>query len=279
MFLSTITERQLSPQLTCLDIENAHATVTLSLLGAQVLSFKPKHDPRERLFISDKARMDGSKPVRGGIPVCWPWFGAHPGGSSHPAHGFVRTRVWRLTSNEDFDTHTRLVLEASDTTHAGFSGTAAVTLEVLVGRELTLKLHSRNTGSAPCGLTMALHTYFNVTDVHDCTLEGLRGTYSDKTRNWAMLETPTPYRFTEETDRVHLHAAPELRIVEANCSTTIRSQGHDSIVVWNPWSTGVGAFADMGSEGWKRMLCVETAITQGLVLQPGQTHLLVQTLS
>jgi glucose-6-phosphate 1-epimerase len=278
MFLSTITERQLSPQLTCLDIENAHATVTLSLLGAQVLSFKPKHDPRERLFISAAARMDGSKPVRGGIPVCWPWFGAHPATRTHPAHGFVRTRVWRLVSNEDLDTHTRLVLEAPDTTHPGFAGSAALTLEVLVGRELTLKLHSCNTGSAPCGLAMALHSYFSVDDVRNCTLEGLRGTYSDKTRNWAMLETPAPYCFTEETDRVHLHAAPELRIVEPQCTTTLCSEGHDSIVVWNPWSNGVGAFVDMSSDSWTRMLCVETAVTQGLTLEPEKRHTLTQTI-
>jgi glucose-6-phosphate 1-epimerase len=276
MFLSTITERQLSPEVSCLDIENGHATATLSLLGGQLLSFKPKHDSRERLFISDKARMDGSKPVRGGIPVCWPWFGAHCDNAAYPAHGFVRNRIWRLVSNEDFDTHTRLVLEAPDTTHPGFDGTASLMLEVLLGRTITLNLHTRNTGNVPCKLTMALHTYFSVEDVHDCVLEGLRGPYLDKKRNWAKLETPSPYRFAEETDRIHLHAAPQLRIVEAQRSTTIHSEGHDSIVVWNPWSTGVGAFADMSSDGWTRMLCVETAVTQGLLLDAHEAHTLTQ---
>jgi glucose-6-phosphate 1-epimerase len=278
MFLSTITERQISPTLTVLDIENAHATATISLLGAQVLSFKPKHDGRERLFVSDKAVMDGSKPVRGGIPVCWPWFGAHKANPDFPAHGFVRSRVWNFVSHEDDDTCTRVILEAADTTHPGFEGTASLRLEVLLCKELTLKLHTRNTGSAPCKLTMALHTYFSVDDVRASQLEGLRGTYSDKTRDWAMLETPAPYTFTEETDRVHLHAAPELRIVTPHATTTIRSAGHDSIVVWNPWTTGVGKFADMSSEGWQRMLCVETAVTQGLQLAPNEAHVLQQTI-
>jgi glucose-6-phosphate 1-epimerase len=279
MFLSTITERRLSPQLTCLEIENAHATASISLLGAQVLSFKPKHDGRERLFVSDKALMDGSKPVRGGIPVCWPWFGAHKTNSAYPAHGFVRTRQWRLLHNEDRDEHTRIVLEAPDTTHPGFEGSATVAVEVLVGRELAVTIHSRNAGNAPCKLTMALHTYFSVSDVRACELQGLSGTYSDKTQDWAMLQTPAPYRFSAETDRIHLHAAPELRIVDAQGTTIIRSAGHDSIVVWNPWSTGVGAFADMSSEGWQRMLCVETASTQGLELAPGAEHALTQTVS
>lgn len=279
MFLSTITERLLSPQLTCLDVENAHATARISLLGGQVLSFKPRHDQRERLFVSDKAHWDGSKPVRGGIPVCWPWFGAHGGNASHPAHGFVRTRTWKFVSNEDHDDHVRIVLEAPDTVHPGFAGVAGLTLEVLVGRELTLKLHSSNRGTAPCKLTMALHTYFKITDVRNCELQGLRGSYSDKTLNWAMGDTPQPYRFVAETDRIHLHAAPELRIVEAACATTIRSAGHDSVVVWNPWSTGVGNFADMSSAGWMEMLCVETAVTQGLELAPGQTHTLAQTIA
>jgi glucose-6-phosphate 1-epimerase len=278
MFLSTITERRLSPQLTCLEIENAHATATISLLGAQVLSFKPKHDGRERLFVSDRAIMDGSKPVRGGIPVCWPWFGAHKGNATFPAHGFVRTRHWNLIGNEDYDEYTRIILEAPDTRHPGFEGTVAVTVEVLVGRELTVKIHSRNAGNAPCKLTMALHTYFSINDVRDCELEGLSGTYSDKTQNWALLPTPVPYRFSAETDRIHLQAAPELRIVEPRHVTKIRSSGHDSIVVWNPWSTGVGAFADMSSEGWTKMLCVETASTQGLELTPGAMHTLAQSI-
>lgn len=279
MFLSTITERRLSPQLTCLEIENAHATATLSLLGAQVLSFKPRHDGRERLFISDKAVMDGSKPVRGGIPVCWPWFGAHKGNTAYPAHGFVRTRQWRLIANEDCDDYTRLLLEASDTTHPGFDGSATVTVEVLVGRELTVSIHTRNTGQSACRVTLALHTYFSVADVRTCQLEGLEGSYSDKTQHWALLPTPSPYRFMAETDRIHLHAAPILRIVEPSRVTHIRSGGHDSIVVWNPWSTGVNAFADMSKDGWTRMLCVETASTQGLDLAPGGMHTLTQTIA
>ncbi len=279
MFISTLTERQLSPQLTCLDIENANATASISLLGGQVLSFKPKHDPRERLFISDAAKWDGSKPIRGGIPVCWPWCGAHKENTAHPAHGFVRTRPWKLVTLEDLDDATRLVLEAPDTAHPGFIGTAALTLEVVIGRELSLNLHTRNTGNAPCRLTMALHTYFSVNDVRDCTLNGLKGTYSDKNQDWALLETPATYRFTEATDRIHLHAAPTLDIVEPHCATRIDSAGHDSIVVWNPWATGVGAFADMNSEGWTRMLCVETASTQGLQLAPGATHTLTQGVS
>lgn len=278
MLISAITERRLSPQLTCLDIENAHAAASISLLGGQVLSFKPKHDARERLFVSEKTVWDGSKPVRGGIPVCWPWFGAHTQSAAHPAHGFVRTRTWTLVSCEDGEGHTRLVLEASDTTHPGFAGTATLTLEILVGHELTVRLHTRNTGSTTSRLTMALHTYFSVVDVRTCTLQGLQGTYSDKIRNWAMLETPVPYRFNEETDRIHLHAAPELGIVESHGTTKIRSAGHDSIVVWNPWTTGVGNFADMSAEAWTKMLCVETAVTQGLELVPGTTHTLTLTI-
>src|SRR5690606_30783797 len=198
-------ERQLAPRLTCLDIENAYASARISLLGGQVLSFIPKQDGRERLFVSDRAVMDGSKPVRGGIPVCWPWFGAHREHSDlYPAHGFVRNRVWKLVSSEDHDTHTRIVLEAPDTNHPGFTGSAALRLEILLGHRLTLNLHTYNTGALPCLLSMALHSYFRVENVRNCRLEGLHGTYSDKTRNWALLETGNPYHFSEETDRIHL---------------------------------------------------------------------------
>jgi glucose-6-phosphate 1-epimerase len=276
MFISVIKERKVSEQITVLDIENAHATASISLFGAQVLSFKPKHDNRERLFLSAKARWDGSKSLRGGVPVCWPWFGAHAEAGKYPAHGYVRTRQWQLLATEDIASATLLRFGLDDTGGPGFSGTAALTLEVLVGRELALTLTTTNKGSVGFSLGGALHSYFAVSEISRTRLEGLQGTYSDKTRNWAMLPTPDPYLFSEETDRIHLYAAPTVNIVDAATTTRVHSKGHDSIVVWNPWEENARQLPDMAEEDFKHMLCVETALTQGLMLGPKQVHVLSQ---
>lgn len=275
-----IQTRQLNPQVTLLDIRNAQGSATLSLFGGQVLSFIPAHDRRERLFLSPTARLDGSKSIRGGIPLCWPWFGAHQQDAGLPAHGYIRTRQWQVVDSVERDAESTLLLQALDCSGPGFAGSAQLQLRLTVGASLQVELLTTNTGARPFPLSAALHTYFAADDIHGTELRGLRGRYSDKTRDWAHFDTPVPYRFTEETDRIHLEAAGELQIVQAGGAVThIASAGHDSIVVWNPWTACADNFPDLEPEGYARMLCVETALTQGFALAPGETHALVQTIS
>src|SRR5690606_31387171 len=117
-----------------------------------------------------------------------------------------------------------------------------------------------------------------VRDIAGVELLGLRGEYSDKALNWARGETPVPYRFGAETDRIHLVPVPEAVIADGEARTAVRSRGHDSLVVWNPWEARAAALRDMEPDGWRRMLCVETALTQGLVLAPGEAHVLEQVI-
>ncbi len=163
-----------------------------------------------------------------------------------------------------------------DPSGPGFNGIAEVVLEVLVGKQLSMALTTTNKGSTPFTLGCALHSYFAVSDIGDISLEGLSGTYTDKTRNWAMLPTPAPYVFTSETDRIHLIPAALVSIVDKGHETHIRSDGHDSVVVWNPWEEGARQLPDLATDEFKRMLCVETALTQGFELKPGESHTLVQ---
>ncbi|HTQ99170.1 MAG TPA: D-hexose-6-phosphate mutarotase [Candidatus Acidoferrum sp.] len=269
-------------QVTLLTIDNAHARATISLYGGQVLSFVPKHDGRERLFVSNKALLDGSKSIRGGIPVCWPWFGAWKGvaqSTPMPAHGYARNRRWQVVTLEEGPDHTTLRLTLPDCHGPGFTHAAKLELLLVIGATLTVELTTANMGHEPFPLSMALHTYFAVDDTRQVQLQGLQGTYSDKTRNWAMLPTPASYRFTEETDRIHLHATPQVDIVDGKHMTRVQSQGHDSVVVWNPWSDGSKAFADLAADEYLRFVCVETALTQGFTLEPGHNHTLHQTIA
>lgn len=269
-------------QVTLFTIDNAHATATISLYGAQVLSFIPKHDRRERLFLSKKALLDGSKSIRGGIPVCWPWFGAWKGashGTAMPAHGYARNRPWRLVSMIEAAAATVVTLKLDDCTGPGFPHPAGVEVVIAIGRKLSVALTTTNSGSTAFPLSAALHSYFAVSNIEILSLSGLKGIYSDKTRDWAMLDTPSIYRFTEETDRIHLHAAAQVDIHDTDCTVAVQSLGHDSIVVWNPWADGSKAFADLDAADYRRFVCVETALTQGFMLAPGTTHSLQQTIS
>jgi len=220
----------------------------------------PKHDGQERLFKSKKIVLDGSKSLRAGIPVCWPWFAGQNEGFQK--HGYVRTRPWQVLSASDQAEYTEIVLAPFDMTGEGFDGTAEIGLTLCIGRELSVTLNTINLGTEAFEFNAALHTYFSVEDINQVELKGLSGTYSDKTRDWAMLETPEPYRFTEETDRIHLNPVKNVRIVQPGSEIGVVSAGHDSVVVWNPWAENSGNMRDMGSEAYLNMVCVETAVTR-----------------
>lgn len=257
-------------QLPIIHIENTHASAKLSLFGAQVLSFNPKHDGRERIWLSENAVFDGSKAIRGGIPICWPWFGD----SKQPAHGFARTTIWDLISQVDTAAGTVLVLQLPPQINTQID----LRLTVHIGETLSLRLDTINLGQNDFEFTCALHSYFNVPNITTVSLEGLHGTYQDKTRDGLIFQTTSPYRFSEETDRIHHCAAECVQIIDNSLRTTIESTGHDSIVVWNPGLQKCLQMSDMTATGFEQMLCVETAITTPTTIEPGNTHSLTQTI-
>lgn len=281
MILPASTSMIRKQNLDVLVIDNAKAQTQISLMGAHVLSYKPKADNQERLWLSSNAKFDGKHAIRGGIPVCWPWFGDSHGQNDKtlPAHGYVRKQIWRLVSCTDTEQGTELLLEPTTNQGAGFSGEAKLSLKILVAERLTLQLITENVGSKPFNYTAALHSYFAIGDISQTELSGLSGHYQDKTRDFRSFETPTPYQFFEETDRVHLCTQEAVLLKHSAGETAITSKGHDSWVVWNPWQENAITMADMSDDGYQQMLCVETAITQGLTVAPGEKSTLVQTIS
>lgn len=273
----SVTLSQRSDVIEVLEIDNEFATASISLWGAHMLSFEPKHDSRERLWVSETARFDGSKSIRGGIPVCWPWFGSRD--DDLQAHGYARKRYWRVINASDEPLFTEITLELTDTAGKGFEGAASLLLTIRVGDSLSVSLSTENTGDTAFTYNGALHTYFDVLDINHTELQGLSGDYSDKTQNWAILPTPEPYRFSEETDRIHLNPVGRVSIAQGDGKTTVDSVGHDSLVVWNPWTKRSADLVDMADDGYLGMLCVETAVTQGKTLEPGEVHVLEQTIS
>jgi glucose-6-phosphate 1-epimerase len=276
MLLTDTTTIMTRDNIQILYINNAFASAEISLFGGHILSFKPKYDHRERLWVSQNALFDGKKAIRGGIPICWPWFGEHKSITNLAAHGYVRTQTWQVLSCEETDTATTVTLKPQTSADDGFEGDAQLTLVLHFGQQLTIQLLTTNLGNTPITYNCALHSYFAISDIKQCELLGLSEQYSDKTRGYQIFNTPQPYRFNEETDRVHQEQPKTLTITDGENKTDVLSSGHDSLVVWNPWQAKSISMADMADDGYLTMLCVETAVTQGQEVAPKATHILEQ---
>ncbi|MDP2219116.1 MAG: D-hexose-6-phosphate mutarotase [Hydrogenophaga sp.] len=265
-------------------IRNGHATATVSLFGAQLLSFVPAALGADLLFVSEGAVYEPGKAIRGGVPVCWPWFGPDPQGLGRPAHGLARTRPWAVHGASALpDGATQLVLGLSDTaeTQALWPHAFNLRLTITVGRTLRLALRTRNTGPSAFELTQALHSYFAVSDIAHASVNGLEGCrYIDKATgaNGANLQQSGPVHFSGEVDRVYNGAPAELQLLdgERHGRTRIRSTGSRTAVVWNPGATVAARMADLPGDAWRRFVCVETANAgdERISVPPGGQHTL-----
>jgi len=263
------------------DIDNPAGTASICLQGAHLLTFRPKSQPEPVVWVSDAARLLPGKSIRGGVPVCWPWFGAHPSESRFPAHGFARTVPWDVIDSGATAgaTHITLQLRVSQATRAQWPHDTPLTLRISVGDTLDMALTTRNASAEALPLSEALHTYFQVADVAQVELLGLDGcTYLDKTEAFARKQQHGAVRFSGETDRIYLGTQSECVIHDPALQRRIRiaKQGSASTVVWTPWEKKAAAMGDFSATGWRQMLCVESAnaADDSLVLQPGQAHTL-----
>jgi len=242
-------------------IANAGGTAEIALQGAQVLTWAPAGQPAV-VWLSPEARFAAGKSLRGGAPVCWPWFGPHPEDPAKPGHGFARNLDWQVLGAQRVAEGTRLVLGfvPGAAQQALWPYEAALELAVTVGERLSLALTTRNTGTVPLTITQALHTYFHVGDIAAARVEGLDGCeYIDKVDGGARRRQSGPVTIGGEVDRVYLGCPGEAVIVDEALQRRIRigKSGSQSCVVWNPWAEKGAKFGDMGDDGYRRMLCVE----------------------
>lgn len=256
--------------------------------GAQVFAWRPAGG-QPVIWMSERARFAPGQAIRGGVPVCFPWFGAGPSGALKPAHGFARLLPWRRMRVEAADA--RLVVDyALDDAMAGdqpdFPHRFLATLRAEFARDYAqIDLVVKNTGGAPFACEAALHSYLAVGDVRRVRVEGLEGaSYLDKAAgaaNGAQTQTGA-IRVDGEVDRIY-RAFGETRVVDPEWSRTIRvaKGGSAQTVVWNPWIDKARAMADFGDDEWTGMICVEAAALgeDAIRLSPGGEHRLWQRVS
>lgn len=269
-----------------IEIANEKARALISAYSGQVLSFHPRSEPEDLLFLSDKAFFQTGKAIKGGIPICWPWFGPDPEGLSRPAHGFVRNRMWEISRSLTTDSgDTQVMLSLSDTpeTQSIWPHAFSLNLVVTVGDRLTVELLTHNTGDAPFQITQALHTYFKIGDIHQVQVLGLDGVeFLDKTQGGTQKTQAGAVQISEEVDRVYTNlSTPELVITDAslNRRILITAQGSKTAIVWNPWAEISAAMADLDDADYQHFLCVETANAADdvVAIAPGAVSSLVAT--
>lgn len=263
------------------EIDHPEGSATVCLQGAHVTTFRPKTQPEPVVWVSEAARYAPGKSIRGGVPVCWPWFGAHPTRADWPAHGFARTAPWSVVdSRADADaTMLTLQLTASDATRALWPHDTPVTLRISVSEVLDIELTTHNASAQALPLGEALHTYFQIGDIAEVELTGLDGcSYLDKTEGFARKRQHGALRFAGETDRIYVGTRSACVIHDPRLLRRIRidKQGSASTVVWTPWAEKAAAMGDFTAQGWRNMLCVESAnaADDTLTLHPGETHTL-----
>ncbi|MBU0913890.1 MAG: D-hexose-6-phosphate mutarotase [Gammaproteobacteria bacterium] len=246
--------------LPCYVLSCGQATAVISSYGAHVLSYKPQAEV-EVIYLSPDSVWQNNSPIRGGVPVCWPWFGPaatefNPDAQKLPNHGLVRTELWQLVQQSVTDTAVSIELriEAQALPYSNAPSYLSLTLQ-LTEAALTMTLNSDQ------GLQQAaLHSYFTVDSVHQVAVSTLTGSYLDKVKAGERFEQQQPeLKFSEEVDRVYLDTTGELTLKQEKNAVQITQQGHDASVLWNPWTEKAAALKDLPDSGYLDFVCVETA--------------------
>jgi glucose-6-phosphate 1-epimerase len=271
--------------LTRIAITTPTAEAHVYLHGAHVTHFRPQgHEPL--LFMSRQSHFAHDKPIRGGIPIIFPWFGPRAADPSAPAHGFARTLPWEVREVKqagDAVTVT-LVLRPSDVTRRWLALDFELLYTVTIGANLRLSLEVQNRSSSTLTFEEAFHTYFAVGDVRHVVIEGLSGrTYIDKTAAMQRMTQSGPVRIERETDRVYLNTPDTVTATDPTLGRRIMvaTQGSATTVIWNPWIDKAKAMADFGDDEWPRMLCIETAnvADNAVNLAAGRSHTMSAVIS
>jgi glucose-6-phosphate 1-epimerase len=246
-----------------INISNQSATALVSLHGGQILSYKPIEEEADLLFLSSKSSYSDGKAIRGGVPVCWPWFGPDPKGLQRPNHGFVRNHLWTVlkTSSSDAETKVSLQFLESYKKEKTWRQPFALTLEITIGASLGLKLITRNTGDKAFSITQAFHSYFHVGDVDQVYVSGLDGCdYFDKLDQGTEKSQVGALTPLEEIDRIYTDVKNDLIINDPVFKRRIQvsSPNNETVVVWNPWVKESKKIADLKNKAYKNFICVET---------------------
>lgn len=248
-----------------IEVSNEYAQATISVYAGHILSFKPVNQQEDVIFLSSKVDYQPGKAIRGGTPICWPWFGPDPEAKGRPNHGFVRNRLWQMRdaiATQDGATKITMGLVDTPETRKIWDYSFDLAIAIIVGSVLTVELITRNTGEQPFTITQALHTYFKIGDINQVAVLGLQDQeYLDKVDGGKQKTQTGEVTFSGECDRIYLDVQPELVIEDRLLNRKIRVTATNSktAVVWNPGADVAAKMADLGDRDYENFVCLETA--------------------
>jgi len=271
----------MTDELRWVQIQGEHADGILCEQGAHVTDWTPA-DEGPVLFLSGQSHLAPGLPIRGGIPVIFPWFGDAPlplGGEGLPAHGFARRKPWEVLSVEEGTDAVRVALRLTDDedTRAAWPHRFELRLEATFGETLDIDLTVHNRDERPFRCDMALHTYLAVGDVREVSIHGLEhAPYFDKVAGEERTQGEDPIQFDGEVDRVYTGNESEVVVEDPSFarSITVTKTGSRSTIVWNPFADKARRLDDLDNDEWLAMVCVETAnvLCDAIELAPGASH-------
>ena len=273
-----ITHKQYDNGFQYIEIQNNKAEAKIALQGAHLFHYKLKDKPA-LLWLSKTAYFEEGKAIRGGIPICFPWFGKNRDNATLPQHGFARTQLWKVILEEELDectTHIQLQLKPNSHTLTQWAYQFDVILDITMGHELSMALIVTNTDTKPFEISTALHTYFSVSDIDNISIVGLDNrTYYDALEEKSFIQNGNIF-IDKEVDRVYTNPSETVTLLDGATKVTLKQEGSNSLVVWNPWQEKSKQMADMTEEGYRTMVCLETsnAREDARVLQPNELHVL-----
>ena len=291
---------ELHKELVAVSIENEAATALIFLQGAQLVQYQAKGHA-ETLWLSPECDYRAGTTLRGGIPVCWPWFGdlAHnpehiqqqcKHSDSPPAHGFVRNRNWRLDKISRLDqrnTEVTLSIDIAAGTPHYWPYNCQLSICFSIGEQLTIDFKVKNNDRKTLCYSAALHSYFAVANVEEALIEGLEGCqyldcrYSQSHVDEANASQQGAVTISQETDRLYYTANNTLSLKDRQRATQLSTKGSHSCVVWNPWIEKSKRLSGFNPQAYKEMLCIETANAGSdfINLQPKQQHSMSLTIA
>lgn len=273
----------------CAHVTTPACSAELYLHGAHVTAWQPA-DQEPVLFLSKESAFEPDKAIRGGIPIVFPWFGSRTATAEDPrtdgpSHGFARIQPWKL----DFgayaaeELHLSLSLEPTEVSRSLGYDKFLLAYQITFGKQLKLRLSIANDGDAPMQIEEALHTYLKVGDVQQVQIHGLfEAEYLDKTDNFIRkIQTDPVLTPSGPTDRPYLNTTSPVVVDDPllHRRITVTKANSNTTVIWNPWANA--GLEDMNGDGWRHMICVESAnvADNALTLQPREAHVLETTIS
>jgi glucose-6-phosphate 1-epimerase len=283
-------------ELVAIGIKNKAAVAEVFLQGAQVTRYQRIGEPPV-LFLSEDCDYRTGTALRGGIPICWPWFGeldknpdavkqVVPDSAAQraPVHGFVRNKPWHvhsITTPNDALTVIELgITTGSDEPFWPYATSLVYRIEI--GTSIKTCLFITNTSEHSVTFSNALHSYFTVNDISDVRIKGFNQTeYIDALDDWTLKVQEGDITFSQECDRIYARGCTPVEIHENSRAIHISSEGSHSSVVWNPWIEKSQRLSHYKDDDYKTMVCVETAnvMNDCITLAPQQTHTLQLTIT